>query len=194
MIIVTVSVENSISSQFVYVVGWVALAQALGGLLPTRFWAMGKSKRESGSRKAPKKTKKDDGKKKRKDKKKKPSSSSSSDGSSSSEHITPAEVEEARKIGQTFGLTLVFNGQIFNGKQACQIPNNYDQWWVASFLLLNINLGMAAAQEGEATDPDKECLQDTGPEQPYPGCSPSQTSSRSNRASAVSVRGRTCRG
>ena len=56
----------------------MALAQALGGFLPVRFWAMGKSKRESGSRKAPKKTKKDDDKKKRKDKKKKKSSSSSS--------------------------------------------------------------------------------------------------------------------
>lgn len=104
--------------QFVSVVGWVALAQALGGFLPVRFWAMGKSKRESGSRKAPKKTKKDDDKKKRKDKKKKKksssSSSSSSAGDSSSEHITPAEVEEARKIGQTFGLTLVFSMSSFS--------------------------------------------------------------------------------
>jgi len=91
----------------------VALAQALGGFLPVRFWAMGKSKRESGSRKAPKKTKKDDDKKKRKDKKKKKSSSSSA-GDSSSEHITPAEVEEARKIGQTFGLTLVFSMSSFS--------------------------------------------------------------------------------
>ena len=90
----------------------MALAQALGGFLPVRFWAMGKSKRESGSRKAPKKTKKDDDKKKRKDKKKK--SSSSSAGDSSSEHITPAEVEEARKIGQTFGLTLVFSMSSFS--------------------------------------------------------------------------------
>lgn len=94
----------------------MALAQALGGFLPVRFWAMGKSKRESGSRKAPKKTKKDDDKKKRKDKKKKKSSSSSSSsaGDSSSEHITPAEVEEARKIGQTFGLTLVFSMSSFS--------------------------------------------------------------------------------
>ena len=55
-------------------------------------------------------------------------------------------------------------------------------------------LGMAAAQEAEAADPHEEPLQDTGPEQPCPGCSPSQTSSRSHRASAFSVRGRTCGG
>ena len=53
---------------------------------------------------------------------------------------------------------------------------------------------MAAAQEAEAADPHEERLQDTGPEQPCPGCSPSQTSSRSHRASAFSVRGRTCGG
>ena len=44
--------------QFVSVLGWVALAQALGGFSPAPFWAMGKSKRESG--KDPKKTKKED--------------------------------------------------------------------------------------------------------------------------------------
>lgn len=114
--------------QFVSVLGWVALAQALGGFSPAPFWAMGKSKRESG--KDPKKTKKDDGKKKRKDKKKKnkKTSSSSSDGSSSSEHITPAEVEEARKIGQTFGLTPDLHEKRFCGKKAFEVPNIRHQW------------------------------------------------------------------
>ena len=67
---------------------------------------MGKSaRRDSGASKAKsvKKGKKED-RKKRKEKKKK--SSTSSSDSESSEHITPAEVQEAVKIASTFGLTL----------------------------------------------------------------------------------------